>query len=87
MNELHVSGVLVRSRPEAIGRTRERLESLQGVEVYTTTPEGHIVTIVERETSAALADAFTEIQNSTTSTAANNFLCSSDLNHCLGSKI
>ena len=64
MNELHVSGVLVRSRPEAIGRTRKNLERLQGVEVYTTTPEGHIVTIVERETNAALADAFTEIQNS-----------------------
>ena len=61
---MHVSGVLVRSRPEAIGHTREHLEKLQGVEVYTTTPEGHIVTIVERDSNAALADAFTEIQNS-----------------------
>ena len=64
MGGLHVSGVLVRSRPEAIGRTREGLQKLHGVEIYTTTPEGHIVTIVERESSLALADAFAEIQNS-----------------------
>jgi nitrate reductase NapD len=64
MSELHVSGVLVRSHPETMTRTRENLEKLQGVEVCTTTPEGHIVTVVERDSNTALADAFIEIQNS-----------------------
>ena len=64
MNELHVSGVLVRSRPETMSRTQAGLEKLPGVEVLTTTGEGHIVTVVERETDAALAEVFQEIQNS-----------------------
>ena len=64
MNELHVSGVLVRAKPETMVRTQEGLERLPGVEVMTTTPEGHIVTVVERDTDAALADVFQEIQNS-----------------------
>jgi nitrate reductase NapD len=64
MNGLHVSGVLVRSHPARTTHTRENLEKLHGVEVYTTTPKGHIVTVVERESNAALAAAFAEIQNS-----------------------
>jgi nitrate reductase NapD len=64
MNELHVSGVLVRTQPETIHRTQEGLEKLPGVEVMTTTAQGHIVTVVERDSNAALADAFLEIQNS-----------------------
>jgi len=64
MNELHVSGVLVRSRPETMSRTQAGLEKLDGVEVMTTTPEGHIVTVVECDSNSALADAFQEIQNS-----------------------
>lgn len=64
MNELHVSGVLVRANPETMSRTQEGLESLTGVEVLTTTAEGHIVTVVERDSDTALADVFHEIQNS-----------------------
>jgi nitrate reductase NapD len=64
MNELHVSGVLVRAHPETMGRTQAGLERLPGVEVLTTTAEGHIVTVVERDSDAALADVFHEIQNS-----------------------
>jgi nitrate reductase NapAB chaperone NapD len=45
-------------------RWSERRKGSKGVEVMTTTPEGHIVTVVERDTDAALADVFQEIQNS-----------------------
>jgi len=64
MNELHVSGVLVRTRPEAMWQTREHLETMPGVEIYTTTSDGHIVTVVERGSAAALTDSFQQIQNS-----------------------
>ena len=65
MNGLHVSGVLVRSRPELMHQTQERLENMPGVEIYTTTPDGHIVTVVERDSDAALTDVFQHIQNTT----------------------
>lgn len=64
MNELHVSGVLVRSLPELMSQVRASLEKVPGVEVFTTTPNGHIVTVVERDSAAELSDAFQHIQNS-----------------------
>ena len=63
MSGLHVSGVLVRSQPDLIGQTQERLESVPGLEVCTTTPNGHIVTVIERDSDAELADVFQHIQN------------------------
>ncbi len=63
MSGLHVSGVLVRSQPNLIGQTQEHLENVPGVEVYTTTADGHIVTVIERDSDTELADAFQHIQN------------------------
>jgi nitrate reductase NapAB chaperone NapD len=63
MSGLHVSGVLVRSQPERISQTQEHLESVPGVDVCTTTPEGHIVTVIERDSDAELTDAFHQILN------------------------
>jgi nitrate reductase NapD len=64
MNELHVSGVLVQSRPDCLGETLRGLESLPGVEVYTSTDDGKIVTVVERDSDAELTDTFNAIRNS-----------------------
>ena len=63
MSGLHVSGVLVRSKPERMSRTQEHLEALPGVDVCTTTPEGNLVTVIERESDAELTDVFHQIQN------------------------
>lgn len=63
MSGLHVSGVLVRSQPERMSQTQEHLETLLGVDVCTTTPEGHIVTVIERDSDAELTDAFQQILN------------------------
>ena len=65
MSGLHVSGVLVRSQPNVINQTQEYLENMPGVEVCTTTPDGHIVTVVERDSDAELTDVFQNIQNTT----------------------
>jgi len=63
MSGLHVSGVLVRSQPTAINQTQEILEKMPGVGVRATTPDGHIVTVVERDSDAELTDVFQHIQN------------------------
>lgn len=63
MPGLHVSGVLVSARPELAGAVRERLESVSGVEVRAVTPEGRLVAVVERADDRGLADAFTDIRN------------------------
>ncbi len=63
MSGLHVSGVLVRSRPERMSRTQAHLENVPGVSVYTATSDGHIVTVIERDSDAELTDAFQHIQN------------------------
>ncbi len=63
MAGLHVGGVLVRSQPELMRRTQEQLENVPGVEVCTTTPDGHIVTVIERDSDAELTDVFQHIQN------------------------
>lgn len=64
MSGLHVSGVLVRSQPDLISQTQEHLEKVPGVEVFATTPDGRIVTVVERDSDAELTDVFQQIQNS-----------------------
>ena len=63
MSGLHVSGVLVQSKPERMIHTQEHLEALPGVDVLTTTPEGSLVTVIERESDAELTDVFHQIQN------------------------
>jgi len=63
MSGLHVSGVLVRSQPERMSQTQEHLMTVPGVDVCTTTPEGHIVTVIERDSDAELTDAFHQILN------------------------
>jgi nitrate reductase NapAB chaperone NapD len=63
MSGLHVSGVLIRSQPERMNQIEEHLETMPGVDVYTTTPEGHIVTVIERDSDAELTDVFQQILN------------------------
>ena len=64
MNELHVSGVLVQSYPKCLAEALPSLESLPGVEVYGSTDDGKIVTVVERDSDAELTDTFNDIRNS-----------------------
>lgn len=63
MSGIHVGGVLVHARPECLERVRMQLESAPGIEVFAETPEGRLVTVIERPTTDELADAFTDTQN------------------------
>jgi len=63
MSGIHVSGVLVRTRPECLDSVRAQLESAPGIEVHAMTPEGRLVTVVEKPSDHELADAFNDMQN------------------------
>lgn len=87
MSGLHVSGVLVRSRPDLINQTQEHLENVPGVEVYTTTADGHIVTIIERDSDAELTDVFQQLQNMTGVLSASLVYHYSDTSNALDGEI
>ena len=63
MSGIHVSGVLVHARPECIDSVRAQLQSAPGVEIQTVTPDGRLVTVIERPTNNELADTFIFMQN------------------------
>ncbi len=63
MSGIHVSGVLVNANPECIDSVRTQLESRPGVEIHEVTPEGRLVTVVEKSNDGELADAFLAMQN------------------------
>lgn len=65
MPGIHVSGVLVHARPECLQNVRSRLAATPGVEVCAVTPEGRLITVVERSTDGELADTLTGMQNTT----------------------
>lgn len=63
MSGLHVSGVLIRARPELVNRVQAQLATVTGVEVHAATPEGRLVTIIERGSEGELADVFHHLQH------------------------
>ena len=63
MSGLHVSGVVVRARPEFVDRVQAQLATVSGAEVHTATPEGRLVTIIERDSEAELANVFHDLQH------------------------
>ncbi len=63
MSGLHISGVLVHARPECLNSVRAQLESAPGIEIHGETPEGRLVTVVEKSNDSELADAFIDMQN------------------------
>ena len=48
-----------------MSQTQACLEDVPGVEIYKATPDGHIITVVERESNAELADVLQQLQNTT----------------------
>lgn len=60
---INVSGIVVRARPENVTVVQSALNLLPGVEVHAATGEGRIVVTVEKDDSAGMADAFVQIQN------------------------
>lgn len=53
---MSISSLLVHARAEDISRVQDALNSQEGVEVHTTTPEGRIVVTVDEPDNSRAAD-------------------------------
>ena len=60
---IHISGVLVRSRPENVESVTQALEALEGVEVHGANPDGRLVVIVEENSDQGIADKVVHLQD------------------------
>lgn len=60
---IHISGVLVRCRPENIDAVTQTLTALEGVEVHAANPDGRLVVTVEADGDQAIADRVVQLQD------------------------
>ncbi len=60
---IHISGVLVRSRPENIDKVKLALDALEGVEVHGANPDGRLVVTVEEHSDQGIADKVVRLQD------------------------
>jgi nitrate reductase NapD len=54
--ELHITGCLLRARPDALGPVRRALEGLEGVEWHASGPTGKIVLTVETASERGIVE-------------------------------
>jgi len=87
MSGLYVSGVLVHTRPEHLDQLHGQLAAVPGVEVQATTSEGRLITVIERQSDAELADAFKHIQNTRGVLSASLVYHYSDRSHALDEEV
>jgi nitrate reductase NapD len=60
--ELHVAGVLVHARPDALAGLERAVQSIEGAEVYQASPEGRVVVILEGPDTRTLLDAMDHLR-------------------------
>lgn len=60
--EVHVAGLVVHARPEAVPRIERALCALPGAEVHATSRDGKLVVTLEADGNGAIADAIVHIQ-------------------------
>lgn len=60
---MHVAGVLLRARPEAVAAVHGALVRMPGVEVHATTGDGRMVVTVESAGAGAAADVFSALHD------------------------
>jgi periplasmic nitrate reductase NapD len=60
--ELHIAGVLVHVRPEALSELRLAVQTIDGAEVYQASPEGRVVLILEGPNTPALLNTMDHLR-------------------------
>ncbi|MBI1905233.1 MAG: chaperone NapD [Rhodocyclales bacterium] len=58
---MQISGLVVRARPQRLGRLQGRLARIRGVEIHAATPEGHLVLTLESAAPGPAADALLQV--------------------------
>jgi periplasmic nitrate reductase NapD len=61
--EIHVSSIVVHSRPGWGGKVAAALAAMPGLEVRASSPEGKLVVVFEAESVAAIFDRIEAIRN------------------------
>jgi periplasmic nitrate reductase NapD len=59
--ELHISSMIVQTRPEHLARVSAEIAALPGVEIHDTAPAGKIVVLLETASESEIADRLTSI--------------------------
>ncbi len=59
---MHISGVLVKARPERLDDIEQALGAMQGVEVHGSNEDGRMVVIVEQEDAGQVCDTLLHMQ-------------------------
>ncbi len=60
---MHISGVLVKARPERLAGIEKTLAGMAGVEVHGSHEDGRLVVTVEQGDAGQLCDALLHMQN------------------------
>lgn len=61
-DEVHVAGVVVHTRPDAVARVERAVRAVVGAEVHAASPDGKLVVTLEAGDASAVADALVHIQ-------------------------
>jgi nitrate reductase NapD len=59
--EVHISSLIVQTRPDSLARLIEAISALPGAEIHDTAPSGKIVVLLETATEAEISQRLTSI--------------------------
>lgn len=58
---MQISGLVVRARPQRLGKLRGRLARIPGVDIHAATRDGHLVLTLESPEAGAAADRLLQV--------------------------
>lgn len=59
--EIHISSLIIQTRPEMLARLSQDIAALPGAEIHDTAPAGKIVVLLETASESEIADRLTSI--------------------------
>jgi nitrate reductase NapD len=60
-SEIHISSLIIQTRPESIDRLSREIAALPGAEIHGTAPTGKIVVLLETASEGEISDRLTSI--------------------------
>lgn len=61
-DEVHIAGVLVHCRPEAVAALRAPVDAIPGAEVFQSSHDGKLVVVIEADCAKSVLDAIDAIR-------------------------
>ncbi|MBS4047604.1 MAG: chaperone NapD [Alphaproteobacteria bacterium] len=60
-SEVHISSLIVQTRPDSLARLTQAIAALPGAEIHDTAPSGKIVVLLETASEAEISERLTSI--------------------------